>query len=70
MSWLQAQINAQLHKDGTKETPNGCKPPPRIPPQPRQSSRVPDTAQLGTGWGGGHNPLWRVKGTAVPQASC
>lgn len=31
-SWLQAQIHAQLHKDGTKETPKGCKPPPRFPP--------------------------------------
>lgn len=51
MSWLQAQIHAQLHKDGTKETPNGCKPPPHTPPQPWQSSWVPDTAQLGTGWG-------------------
>lgn len=32
MSWLQAQIHAQLHKDRTKEKRNGCKPPPCFPP--------------------------------------
>lgn len=54
MSWLQAQIHTQLHKDGMKETPDGCKPPPCFP-LAQKSSQVPDAAQPGMGWGR-HNP--------------
>jgi len=65
-SWLQAQIHAQLHKDRTKETPNGCKPPPRFPPAPAE---LPGPRQSPAGHGmGGYNPSQRVKGTAVPQS--
>lgn len=41
MSWLQAQIHVQLHKNGTKETPNGCKPPPCFPPHPGRAPGSP-----------------------------
>lgn len=72
-SWLEAQIHAQLHKDGTKETTKGCKPLPRFPPTPSPPhlGKAPGSpTQPSWAQDGGMQPSWHVKGTAVPQASC
>lgn len=69
MSWLQAQIHAQLHKDGTKETLNGCNPLPTSPPALAELPG-PRRSPAGQRRGGTHNPSQLVKGTAVPQTFC